>query len=403
MRALCALAFLLAAAPAHADNRQFGNVVFDTTANWRNGANRDGVQILIHESDEVCQYCYMYVALGSEKQGDVTSFLESQAQRFVDEDDRGDEQIVQGPGPIMIGDRQAAMMGLKVRGTIMVMVAVDLPDRYELFGFEGVATDEETMTASLDTFQSEALPVIFSATYLSEGAEPVMPPPEPGDMQGIWWGWDTTTKLGLDGMMKTDINYRKIVFWPDGYFYDGSPPLGLKPLDPAALIATGDMDFGTYRIGADGLTLSYADGSTEVLEQDGTDWSDGSTALSRVEPLADGETLDGTLSSSSYSSSAPGTGVSISSAGFAFTAFHPDGTYESSSSGSVAGNIDSVIDPNVSVGGFGSTSESAASGTYEIRDGLLTRHPADGSEPFSMLVYRALDDIMVGSQVLNGG
>ncbi len=402
MLGLFLIVLLLAVAPAHADTRQFGNVIYDTTANWRSGADRDGVQILVHESDEVCQYCYIYIALGSEKQGDVSSFLESQAQRFVDEDDRGQEQIVQDPGLIRVGERDAAMMGLKVRGTIMVMVAVDLPERYELFGFEGVATDEESMTASLDTFQSEALPVIFSAAYLSEGADPVMPPPEPGDMQGIWWGWYTSNRLGLDGFMQTRMNYRKIVFWPDGYFYDGSPPLGLKPLDPAALVAAGDMDFGTYRISADGLTLNYASGQTEVLEQSGTDWSDGDADLMRVEALADGETLDGTLSSSSYSATMPGTGPSISTAGFAFTTFHPDGTYESSSSGSVSGNIDSVTDPNVSVGGFGSTSESAASGTYEIRDGLLTRYPADGSDPVSMLAYRALDDIMVGSQVLNG-
>ncbi|MBK8440044.1 MAG: hypothetical protein IPL38_11340 [Rhodobacter sp.] len=30
--------------------------------------------------------------------------------------------------------------------------------------------------------------------------------------------------LGIDGMMQMQIDHRWLTFWPDGLFYDGTPP-----------------------------------------------------------------------------------------------------------------------------------------------------------------------------------
>jgi hypothetical protein len=397
MRIAIALCFALVSTILQAETRQYANVIYDMPAGWKAGNNYYGYQIVLEDTDDPCEYCYLYIGPGSPKTGDLLTFIDSQKELFLDDDDKGSEQIISDPDRVDFGDYPAALMGMKVGGTVVLMVAIELSDRYQIFGFEGEATDAETMTASVDVFQSQALGIIGSAKYISEGADPLLPAAEPGDLTGIWWGFGTESKLGLDGYMKYEMTYRKIVFWPDGHFYDGTPPLGLQPLDTDALYAAGDMDFGTYRIDGDGLTLNWAEGWTEVLDADGDEWSDGDMSLGPVEALADGEVLDGSISSFSISNFAPGTDVSGGSFSYSDVTFRPDGSYLASGSGGVSVNLENAEGDNQ--GGLNTTSEDApATGTYEIRDGLLITTPADGAPPSSQLIFRALDDIMIGNR-----
>jgi hypothetical protein len=397
MRIAIALCFALFSSALHAETGQYGNVIFDLPAGWKTGNDYYGYQIVIEDTGDPCKSCYLYVGLGSPKSGDLLTFLEAQKELFLDDDDKGSEQIISDPDLVDFSSYPAALLGMKVGGKVVLMLALELPDRYEIFGFEGGATDEETMTASIEVFQTQALGIILGAKYVSEGAAPLLPAAEPGDLTGIWWGFGTETKLGLDGYMKYEMAYRKIVFWPDGYFYDGTPPLGLQPLDTDALYATGDMDFGTYRIDGDGLTLNWAAGWTEVLDPDGDEWSDGDMTLGPVEALDDGEVLDGSISSFSISNFAPGTGVTGGSFSYSDVTFRPDGSYLASGSGGVSVNVESAEGDNQ--GGLNTTSEDpSATGTYEIRDGLLITTPADGAPPSSKLIFRALDEIMIGDR-----
>ena len=114
-------------------------------------------------------------------------------------------------------------------------------------------------------------------------------------MEGLWWGWRSDVTLGTDMMMKTQNSYRTVTFWPDGTFYDGTPPLGLAPPDRAALDAGRDTDWGNYVRQGDGMVLTYADGRTEKAAREGDGWTTGDYTLNRVEPLPDGTRIDGSV------------------------------------------------------------------------------------------------------------
>jgi hypothetical protein len=245
----------------------------------------------------------------------------------------------------------------------------------------------------MEVFQSQIMPMFLSIGYVSDGAEPVMPPPVPGDLSGLYWGWRTDWVMGIDMLMRMEMNYRTLIFWPDGYFYDGSPPDGLRPLDPKALMAAADDRFGVYEVRSGTLHLTYATGETDELSADGEAWQDGDRQMFRVDPLADGAAIDGTISSLFFSGFTPGIGMTGGVSASSSYTFRPDGTYVGDSGSSASAGFDGG-------GGFSTSSEDTYAGRYEIRDGLLVMMPADGSAPSARLIFDNGTDIMVGDSIL---
>ncbi len=382
---------------AHAEDRQFGNVVYSIPSGWTEGARRDGYQIFLSDlPDDVCEFCYLYLGTGAPAKGSLVGFIGMNLMTFIDPEDRQGWKPV-GKADSFSTDRHPGIMQAITDGSnVLVLVGIDTGERYEIVGFEGEGSDEAELRESLGTFGTSGTALIDSFRFISDGAPSLLPAATPGDLDGIYWGWSTYTTLGLDMMMRTDMDYRSLFFWPDGQFYDGTPPNGLLPIDRDALVAKSNTEFGVYTRTGTTVNLIFADGKTETLTAEGDGWKDGSKSLSPTKTLADGQTIDGSVSSFFYTGFTPGSGIEGGISSGSETVFHPDGTYEGSSYGGAFGNFDAG-------GGYAVNHENASGGTYEIRDGLLISTPKDGGPPVAALALQVDDGILIGDQFLDTG
>ena len=380
---------------AAADPRQFGNTVYTPLPGWTEGRNDKGELVILSDlPDDLCEYCYIHLTASTPGRGDVAMYLSREKLRFVDEDDKESATAVGTPTVLSLAGHKAAMQGIKVGGNIQIVIAVTLGDRFELFGFQGSADDNDKLAESMSVFQDQVVPFFEKMTFVSAGATPVLPRAQPGGIDGIWWGWSTSTSLGVDMMMRQDMNFRTLIFWPDGYFYDGAPAEGLAAIDPDALQARADPNYGVYVKSGDTLTLTFATGEVETLTAKGADWEDSQKTLSQVQPLADGTPLVGAVSSFFYSGFTPGSGVEGGVSSSSSTEFFANGTYKGESFGGAFGNFDGG-------GGFSTGKDGATGGSYVVQGGMVISTPADG-EPQSAALALQVDDenILIGDKFL---
>ena len=395
METILALAVAMAAqiTPPTAGLRQFGVIVYTPPPGWEDGADDDGILRFYSDyADDRCEYCYLYLATAEPFSGPLTDWLRTGARRLLDED-AGPIEIVSGPEMLTMGAYDAAFIGFREDDDVWFVAAVDTGGQAALIGFEGYGWDEDDLADSLETLQSDVLPFWETLRFLSPSEAGLLPLPVPGDLSGLYWHWDTSFTLGIDGMMQATIDHETLMFWPDGQFYDGTPPTGTAPLDRAALMAAGDTRFGNYAERAGQLHLTYASGETALLRYDratGGWTNDDEDDWLPVTPLADGTRLSGDISSFYFSGFAGGMEGGIS--GGSSTTFHPDGTYDGDSFGGAFGSFDTG-------GGFATSSEGATGGTYEVRDGLLIMYPT-GGPPTYELAFDTGDGILIGEEYL---
>lgn len=402
MRYILALVLCLAA-PLAAETRQHGNIVFDIPAGWRLGGTRgDGTLILRSDlPNDECEYCLIYISPGMRASGRADTWVSGQTRRFIDADDTPKITTMVQPRVENLNGRPAAMLGQKVDSDLQILFAIQLFGRMELIGYEASAYDEADVAEAMKVFQRDVLPMLESARFVSEGAKPLLLPPEPGPLQGLYWGTSTSWVMGLDGMMSMQFDHQFLTFWPNGQFYDGTPPQGLSAFDPAFVQDLGDMSWGNYRIEGDRLALSYASGETADLTVTGESLVRGEATLYPVEPLPDGTRVNGSLSSFFYSGFTPGAGLEGGVSAANYTVFNLDGTWtHEHSGGASAGFVDGA---GTTTGGFASRSTDQDVGTYQVKDGLLIRTANDGSDPVTALIFKSGNDIMIGTELLASG
>ena len=390
---------LCLASAAMAETRQHGNVIFEVPQGWSVGSVDDQGTLTLTTDlpDRECDFCYVYIATGQTTATQADMFLFSQVTRFIDDDDMPQREVILPPKPVNAGGRPAAMLGQKVDATLQVLFAVQLSGRVEVLGFEGSASDEAEVAVSMAVFQRDILPMIEAARYVSEGATPLMPVPEPGPLAGTYAGTSTFWSFGIDGMMKLELAHHLLTFWPDGRFYDGTPPDGSQPFDAAGLLDKGDMNWGSYAVAGGTVTLSFASGETRLLARrdDGLEDDDG-TALSVIALLADGERIAGTTSDFFYSGFTPGAGMTGGVAATSDFEYRLDGTFVHDHGATSSASFDAGGDVT---GGFATGSDTKTTGTYEIRNGLIIL-TAEGREYRRVLIYRSGADITLGELTL---
>ena len=394
MRLTLALIACLAT-PLAAETRQHGNVIFDIPAGWKTGGTRDDGTLILRSElpDEECEYCVIYLTPGARATGRADTWVSGQNRRFIDEDDAPEVSVLVKPEIANLRGRPAAMLGQKVDSDMQILFAIQLFGRMELIGFEASAYDEAALAEGMAVFQRDVLPMIDGARYVSEGADPLLSSPQPGDLQGVWWGTSTWWSMGLDGMMTMEIDHHWLTFWPDGTFYDGTPPEGIAPFDRAERLAAGDMDWGSYRADGGQLTLNYASGEVETYDIEEAQFTQGDRTMFQIEPLADGTKLDGIVSTIFVSGFTPGIGMSGGVTRMTDTRYNPDGTWEFGSYAGASATFENG-------GGFASGSEQSEYGRYEVKDGLVVRYAEDGSVTRSRYIFKAGTTIWIGSDML---
>lgn len=387
---------LVLAGPVAAETRQHGNVIFDIPPGWElGGTKEDGTLILRSElpGDE-CEYCRIYITPGTRTGGRVDQWLETQGARFVDADDASDVTVVVAPTVQNLNGRPSAMLGQTVDGDLQILFAVQLFGRMELIAFDAPASDEAELAETMQVFQRDVGPLLDGARYVSEGAAPLLPEAEPGPLDGLYWGTSTSWMMQLDGTMQMQLDHQFLTFWPDGRFYQGTPPQGLTAFDPAPALYRGDMAWGNYRVEGDTVTLAYASGETSELSVNGEALVRGEATLYQVEPLPDGTKVDGSLSSFFYSGFTPGSGLEGAMSAATSITFNPDGTWIRESSGGASASF--VDGAGTTTGGMTVGNSGSDRGRYEVKDGLIIRTAEDGSATETALIFKSGNDIMIG-------
>ena len=390
-------AALMAVAPASAELRQYGNVIFPTVPGWSNPGGDGYVSMASDLPDERCEYCKIMVGPGAAARGSLTSWLNSNRFAFVDEDEREGFEILQPAGTSNLGTREAAMMAINDGSEMQFLVAIRAGPEFALTGFRAYngSSEPDEVEDNLRVMTSTYLPWLALLRFRSEGAPSLLPAPSPGGMDGLWWGARTDTSLGMDMMMRTDISHRRIMFWPDGTFFEGTPPQGTAAPDRAALDKALLTEWGTYAEQGDAVLLHFVDGHSEKLERNGESLSGWGYDMYPVAPLADGTRLDGGISWMYFSGFSPHSGVSGGVAASNHTTFHPDGRYDGASSGGAFGSFDSG-------GGYAVNNGNEDGGRYEIRDGLVIFSPENGGQRRARAVFRSGEHVLIGDQFFEG-
>lgn len=369
----------LGSLPLAARQYQFSNSIFTMPAGWELRDNTLYFQTISPEDSESCGYCRLHIARSHPALGGLKSFVSRNKRLFLDPDDDNLIERLQPLQEIEEAGYQVVMQSFTVDDTLMFLIGFQAGERFELLGFQGDADDEAALQATVARFSEIVPDYLSTVVYVSEGAAPLMPPPQPGPYDGAWFGTYVVQSVGADLMMRMDMYSNLYIFWPDGYFHYGTPRLGLVHPDPDSLREPIATDYGTYHVEGDQVILSFANGETESLTVDGEYFQDGQATLSRVTPLPDGSTIKGTISSS-YASGFGGIGM-MSQGGFnssSSTTFAKDGTYTGESSSASFGSFSDGM--GNFTGGFGAGNQDNEAGTYEIRNGMIYRQPVHGAD-----------------------
>src|SRR3546814_14508036 len=116
------------------------------------------------------------------------------------------------------------------RGKLQAFFAIDLPARNELIVFEGSARDEETFNRSLAALNNDVAPILNGLQFVSEGAEPVLGPPEAGSLEGPRVGTASRNQYnGLSGTLALAIDKGLMAFHAHGRLVRGLRHSGAGP------------------------------------------------------------------------------------------------------------------------------------------------------------------------------
>ncbi|AGT09379.1 lipocalin family protein [Paracoccus aminophilus] len=391
--------FALPGSLASAERYQYSNSIYELPKGWGVYRATEAYQLLGRSGATSCEQCDFLIARSAPAKGELTDFLAQNAPHLLDPGKDETLTLLEPPKLIKDGGWTYAFAMARVSDDdFLFLLATKAGDRYEMIALRAPSGNQATVKEAAEIFQSTGLGLASSMRYVSEGAVPLMPPATPGRLDGLWSGTSMNSVLGLDGMLRMEASTRHLVFWGNGYFYDGTPPDGLALPAPATLREPIDTRIGTYRISGDKLDLTFADGTTGQLTLNQNTMADGSRTLYPMKLLPDGSTISGSISDFYFMGFTPGTiggGVSSSS----FFAYKKDGTYSGSSSGGASATF--TNGSGDTTGGFASGSQAKRGGTYEIRDGLLISHPADGSAAIKALIYKNGDSIYIGDSALS--
>ncbi len=381
------------AVPASAETRQFANMVYEVPAGWEtNGKSENRFQLHYHAEDGGCDSCRILLDPGAADRGPIGAWRDKLAAPGEEMSVMGEPKIVEdtiGDWPLHVLMRQIDDDG---QSMFQAFFAIDLPGRNELVIFEGSARDRETFNRSLATMNADLVPMLDEIKFVSEGAEPVLGPPQAGDLEGPWFGTAIRNRYnGFSGGMELVIDKRLMTFYPDGRFYHGIPPGGAAPLDVERLGAGGETGLGNYIVSGDDIELRYVDGDVSHMQMTSDSTIDAGRATIHPTPFApDGYRFEGAIRSASYT--ALGAGISGGASSEHSTVFRKDGTYTDSSFTGLSATFDSGV-------GFAGTSETPErTGRYEVADGLITLTPPEGEPTTAWIVLEGGGNVLVGGQ-----
>ena len=390
---LIACALQVWAVPASAEKRQFANIVYELPKGWKAYGKTDGrLELRNEDGDKRCRNCRIWFDPGVEGGGPIQEWRDAMAAPGEDMRVLGDPQLHHesiGDWPLEVMLRQVEDDG---RAKFQAYLAIDLPARNELIIFEGPARNEESFNRSLAALNEDVTPMLNALQFVSEGAEPVLGPPEPGKLEGPWFGTAIRNQYnGLSGSLDLVVDKRLMTFYADGRFFRGIPPGGAGPLDFEGLAAAGETGLGNYVVTGDEIELRFVDGDVSRMRMVNDSMID--TGRVNIRPATvppDGFRFAGVIRSARYT--AFGAGISGGVGSESMQVFRSDGSFTDSSFTGAFGSFDTG-------GGFtATTGRPERSGHYEVADGLITLTPPDGEPRTAWIILEGANSVIIGGQ-----
>jgi hypothetical protein len=375
-----------------AQTRQFANVVYDLPHGWEPNGNTEGRLELRYDDKDQCVNCRILIDPGADDGGPIQEWRNMKATPHEKMRVIGNPQFRQdtiGDWPVAVMLRQVKDGG---RAKFQAYFAIDLPKRNELIIFEGSARDEETFNRSLATLNKHIPPLLNDLRFISEGAEPVLGPPTPGDLKGPWFGTAIRNQYnGFSGTLDLVVDKKLMTFYPDGRFFGGIPPTGAGPVDFAALVISGETNLGNYIVVGDTIELRFADGDVSRMRIiNDTTIDMGRVKIHPAKFPADGFRFEGVIQSSRYTALGPGISGGVGSD--RKQVFRRDGTYLDSSFVGAFGSFDSG-------GGFTTTNKQPEQlGHYEVANRFITLTPPKGEPLTTWIILEGGTSVIIGGQ-----
>ncbi len=420
---LCVLALLfpLACTPPPApaaeeagDARQFADVVYTVPDGWRRVSVADGrLHLATDDRERFPIRCDLYLYPGVPKadfDGDAEAFLRQRMaadlEALVAEDDDTEVFGPEEKGELTVGETHGLAIARGVengRRRMELYFVLDRPTRYVIARFVAPARDQAAAAAVATLVEESVTPLLGSLRFVGEDARPLLGPPTPGRLDGVWWGNALQNRYGLSGMQLTTVT-AAYVFRADGRFHRGIPQEG-PAADLERLVRECAAPVGNYRIVGDEIQLAFADGETRTLRFDPASRviSAGSVRMNPARVPPDGFTFDGRRTRTHYTSFSTGLASTGGVGGSHTWVYHKDGTVTADHFTSVTGGFDRG-------GGFaGSSKQEDVPGRYRVANGQLeTTEPGEDGQPVTkrttILLFdrgdEAPPDILVGGDFI---
>lgn len=352
-------AVLLAGAlEAAAASFQFDNVIYEWPENGRRVTRPDSVLLSPDRDSDFA----IEIFRSARRPPNVEAWLTSRMAELL-----GDDAQPEGDFPIQRlrqGEVSMVLAGQAVDGNPQMFFAILIGDRVELvrLDYRGDIVDMEAVVAKY------VLPLVSSLRLVSAGAAPLLGPPTPGPLDGIYYAQGVG--YGFAGL---ELAHHFLMLSGDGYFFEGLPEgIGTAGLDYGPVLAAQPDDAGTYRVDGDAIRFSYADGAVQELSfTPGADrLGIGSREYRITVPAEDGLLLEGRYSRGSYTQFSPGSGTVGGVYSGSRYMFGRDGQFTSDRYGGAFGNFETGTGDLR--GGFATgAGPDVVAGTYRVEGGAL--------------------------------
>jgi hypothetical protein len=394
---LAAMAVPLGARAEDPAVRQFANLIFTPPPDWQwIGRQADGrLRIDYDGDDDRCRKCQILIDRGNSTAMPIRAWQEALSRTFfegtVPASPNQWDWEANGGRPIHALMRVAR--DDRGRNSFQAFFAVGLPTRHELLAFTAEVSSQTELDGAVAVVNADILPMIERMRYESEGAAPVAGPPVLGTLRGPWYGTAVYNRYnGLSGTLELVRDTELFTFFPGGRFYRGMPPSGTAPINYQALVRSGELGLGNYRVAGNQVLLHYSDGNTTTLSFDGNAITSGRVTMRPATVPPPGYRFAGTIESASYTSFGLGSGMTGGVASAHTQVFRMDGTVIDSSFVGVTGSFDDG-------GGFtGTTEDPAAVGRYEVQQGRIVIIPPKGDPISSWIILDAGQSLVIGDE-----
>jgi hypothetical protein len=200
-------------APAYAEKRQFGGIVYQLPERWGAGRERNGTVAVLPRFKD-CKSCYVWMATATPLKGrSIGKWLQSQTARFIKPKNRRNIKVTSSK--IRTGTMNkspVAVMTIRVKNVVWLLTARQHGRSAVLLGYEAHRRDIKPWRSNNKAVQS----FYKSLRFIQSGDSGILPVARKGNLSGVYWGVVSDMSVGLDAMPRQSLKHHLYVFYRDG-------------------------------------------------------------------------------------------------------------------------------------------------------------------------------------------